>query len=100
MTAQFLETYNGSGTGAAPAKRRTDASEEYALLAAAKRGDSAAFEFLCKHSAKMVFRFWRQRSLAGQTDRGAFGSSARRSKVIRAERDSVTCQRYLCSAGP
>src|SRR6202040_925202 len=60
MTAQCSETYNGSGTGAAPAKRRTDASEESAFLAAAKRGDSAAFEFLCKHSAKMVFRVARR----------------------------------------
>src|ERR1700722_15093472 len=60
MTSQCSETCNGSGTGAAPAKRRTDASEEYAFLAAAKRGDSAAFEFLCKHSAKMVFRVARR----------------------------------------
>jgi RNA polymerase sigma-70 factor (ECF subfamily) len=59
MTAQCSETYNGGGTGA-PAKRRTDASEEYAFLAAAKRGDSAAFEFLCKQSAKMVFRVARR----------------------------------------
>jgi RNA polymerase sigma-70 factor, ECF subfamily len=60
MTAQCSETYNRSGTGAAPAKRRMDASEEYAFLAAAKRGDSAAFEFLCKQSAKMVFRVARR----------------------------------------
>ena len=60
MTAQCSETYTGSGTGAAPAKRRPYASEEYASLAAAKRGDSAAFEFLCKHSAKMVFRVARR----------------------------------------
>src|SRR3984885_3920561 len=60
MTSQCSETCNGSGTGAAPAKRRTDASEEYAFLAAAKRGDSAAFEFLCKHSAKMVFNVARR----------------------------------------
>jgi RNA polymerase sigma-70 factor (ECF subfamily) len=60
MTAQYSETYNGNETGAAPAKRRTDASEECAFLAAAKRGDSAAFEFLCKQSAKMVFRVARR----------------------------------------
>jgi RNA polymerase sigma-70 factor (ECF subfamily) len=60
MTAQCSETYNGNETGAAPAKRRTDASEECAFLAAAKRGDSAAFEFLCKQSAKMVFRVARR----------------------------------------
>jgi RNA polymerase sigma-70 factor, ECF subfamily len=60
MTAQCSETYNGSGTGAAPAERRTNASEEYAFLAAAKRGDSTAFEFLCKQSAKMGFRVARR----------------------------------------
>jgi RNA polymerase sigma-70 factor (ECF subfamily) len=60
MTAQCSETYNGSGTGAAPAKLRTDASEECAFLAAAKRGDATAFEFLCKQSAKMVFRVARR----------------------------------------
>jgi RNA polymerase sigma-70 factor (ECF subfamily) len=59
MTAQCLETYNGSATGA-PAKRRTDASEESAVLVAAKNGDSAAFESLCKQSAKMVFRVARR----------------------------------------
>jgi RNA polymerase sigma-70 factor (ECF subfamily) len=60
MTAQYSETYNGNETGAAPAKRRTDARDEYEFLAAAKRGDSAAFEFLCKQSAKMVFRVARR----------------------------------------
>jgi len=60
MTAQCSETYNGSGTDAVPAKRRADASEEYVFIAAAKRGDSAAFESLCKHSAKMVFRVARR----------------------------------------
>ena len=60
MTTQCSETYNGRGTGPAPAKWRMDASEEYAFLAAAKRGDSAAFEFLCKQSAKMVFRVARR----------------------------------------
>jgi RNA polymerase sigma-70 factor, ECF subfamily len=60
MTAQCSETYHASGTSAAPAKRPTDSSEEYAFLAAAKRGDSAAFELLCKQSAKMVFRVARR----------------------------------------
>jgi RNA polymerase sigma-70 factor, ECF subfamily len=59
MTTQCLETYNGSGTGA-PAKRRTDVRDEYASIAAAKGGDSAAFEFLCKQSANMVFRVARR----------------------------------------
>src|SRR6202030_2916167 len=59
MYEQFLETYNESGTGT-PAKWRTDVSDEYAFLAAAKRGDSAAFEFLCKQSASMVFRVARR----------------------------------------
>jgi RNA polymerase sigma-70 factor (ECF subfamily) len=59
MYEQFLETYNESGTGT-PAKRRTDVRDEYAFLAAAKRGDSAAFEFLCKQSASMVFRVARR----------------------------------------
>src|SRR5882724_6067688 len=59
MSAQSLESYNREGTGGA-AWRRTFAREEYALLAAAKRGDSAAFEILCKQSANTVFRVARQ----------------------------------------
>jgi RNA polymerase sigma-70 factor (ECF subfamily) len=59
MTAQSLENYNSKGTGG-PARRRTFASEEYAFLAAAKRGDSTAFEILCKQSANTVFRVARQ----------------------------------------
>ena len=59
MYEQFLETYNESGTGT-PAKRRADPRDEYGFLAAAKRGDSAAFEFLCKQSAKMIFRVARR----------------------------------------
>jgi len=59
MTAQSLENYNSKGTGE-PARRRTFAREEYAFLAAAKRGDSAAFEILCKQSANTVFRVARQ----------------------------------------
>jgi RNA polymerase sigma-70 factor, ECF subfamily len=54
MSTQYLETYNGNETGA-PARRRIDAREECALLRAAKTGDSAAFEILCKQSANTVF---------------------------------------------
>ena len=59
MYEQFLETYNESGTGT-PARQRTDARDECAFLIAAKSGDSAAFEFLCKQSANMVFRVARR----------------------------------------
>jgi RNA polymerase sigma-70 factor (ECF subfamily) len=59
MSAQSLENYNKEGTGGS-ARRRTFAREEYAFLAAAKRGDSAAFEILCKQSANTVFRVARQ----------------------------------------
>ncbi len=59
MSAQSLENYNREGTGGS-ARRRTFAREEYAILAAAKRGDSAAFEILCKQSANRVFRVARQ----------------------------------------
>jgi len=59
MSTQYLATYNLSGAGA-PAKRRMDARDEYALLAAAKRGDSAAFEILCKQSANTVFHLARR----------------------------------------
>src|ERR1700676_2400031 len=59
MSAQSLENYSSKGTGR-PARRSTIAREEYALLAAAKRGDSAAFEILCKQSANTVFRVARQ----------------------------------------
>jgi RNA polymerase sigma-70 factor (ECF subfamily) len=54
MLVQSLENYNRKETGG-PTRRRTIAREEYAFLAAAKRGDSAAFEFLCKQSASTVF---------------------------------------------
>jgi RNA polymerase sigma-70 factor (ECF subfamily) len=57
MSTQYLATYNLSG---APAKRRMDARDEYALLLAAKTGDSAAFEFLCKQSANTVFHLARR----------------------------------------
>jgi RNA polymerase sigma factor (sigma-70 family) len=55
MLVQSLENYNRKEAGG-PTRRRTIAREEYAFLAAAKRGDSAAFEFLCKQSASTVFR--------------------------------------------
>src|SRR3981189_562306 len=55
LPAQCLENYDRKGTGES-ARRRTIATEEYALLAAAKRGDSAAFEILYKLSADTVFR--------------------------------------------
>jgi RNA polymerase sigma-70 factor (ECF subfamily) len=54
MSTQSLENYNRKRTGG-PARRRTFVREEYAFLAAAKRGDSAAFEILCKQSASTVF---------------------------------------------
>jgi len=59
MTAQCSETYNQSETGAPP-MRSTDARDEYAFLIAAKCGDSAAFDLLCKQSANMVFRVARR----------------------------------------
>jgi len=40
--------------------REEPTRDEYAFLAAAKSGDSAAFEFLCKQSANMVFRVARR----------------------------------------
>ena len=55
MSAQSLENYNKEGTGGS-ARRRTFAREEHAFLAAAQRGDSAAFEILWKQSANTVFR--------------------------------------------
>lgn len=59
MYEQYLETYNQGGTSTL-ARRRTDARDEHALLIAAKRGDSAAFEVLCKSSANMVLRVARR----------------------------------------
>ena len=59
MPTQCLENYDRKGTGGS-AKRRTTARDEYAFLGAAKRGDSAAFEILCKQSANTVFRVARQ----------------------------------------
>ena len=59
MTTQCTTTYNESQTGA-PSARSPDARDEYAFLVAAKSGDSAAFEFLCKQSANMAFRIARR----------------------------------------
>jgi RNA polymerase sigma-70 factor, ECF subfamily len=42
------------------ARRRAIARDEYAFLAAAKRGDSAPFETLCKQSEEMGFRVARR----------------------------------------
>lgn len=59
MSVQSLENYNRKQTGE-PATRRAIVREEYAFLAAAKRGDSGAFEILCKQSANTVFRVARR----------------------------------------
>ena len=59
MSAQNFEHGNKRGTGWA-AKRRTFARQEYEFLTAAKHGDSAAFETLCKRSANTVFRLVRR----------------------------------------
>src|SRR5260370_19407045 len=59
MLVQSLENYNRKETGG-PTRRRTIAREEDAFLIAAKRGDSAAFEFLCKQSASTVFHIGRR----------------------------------------
>jgi RNA polymerase sigma-70 factor, ECF subfamily len=59
MTAQYFSNYKRCQTDL-PAKRWMDAREEYALLVAARRGNSAAFEILCKQSANMVFRVARR----------------------------------------
>jgi len=59
MYAQDLKNRNKRGTGWA-GQQLTSAREEYAFLAAAKRGDSAAFETLCKQSANTVFHVARR----------------------------------------
>jgi RNA polymerase sigma-70 factor, ECF subfamily len=59
MSTQSLENRNRRGTGW-PARRRTIGREEYTFVAAAKRGDSAAFETLCKQSANTVFHVARR----------------------------------------
>lgn len=59
MPAQSLQNYNTKGTDR-PARRRTTAGDESAILATAKRGDSTAFEILCKQSANTVFHVARR----------------------------------------
>ena len=59
MFAQSLENDNTKETSG-PARRRATVRQEYAFLAAAKHGDSAAFEVLCKQSADTVFRVARR----------------------------------------
>jgi len=59
MSAQSLENYSREGTGWS-ARRRLSAREEYAFIVAAKRGDSGAFETLCKQSANTVFHVARR----------------------------------------
>jgi RNA polymerase sigma-70 factor, ECF subfamily len=59
MHAQNLKNRKRRGTGWA-SQRLTITREEYAFLAAAKRGDSAAFETLCKQSANTVFHVARR----------------------------------------
>jgi RNA polymerase sigma-70 factor, ECF subfamily len=59
MSAQSSQNYDRKGMGRS-AKRSTFARQEYQFLAAAKRGDSAAFETLCKRSANTVFHLARR----------------------------------------
>ena len=59
MSAQSLQNYNTKEIDR-PARRRTTARDESAVLAAAKRGDSAAFEILCKQSANTLFHVVRR----------------------------------------
>src|SRR6202051_2461553 len=59
MSTPYLATSNRSGAGVL-VNRRADARDEYALLLAAKTGDSAAFEILCKQSANTVFHLARR----------------------------------------
>jgi RNA polymerase sigma-70 factor (ECF subfamily) len=59
MPAQGLQNYTRRGTGE-PVSRRAFAREEYELVAAANRGDSAAFEALCKQAASSVFNVARR----------------------------------------
>ncbi len=57
MSEQSLENYNATETGRT---QRAIAREEDASLVAAKRGDSTAFEVLCKQSASTVFHIARR----------------------------------------
>jgi RNA polymerase sigma-70 factor, ECF subfamily len=55
MSEQGLENYTEAGRA-----QRKIASEEYGFLVAAKHGDLAAFETLCKKSASVVFHVARR----------------------------------------
>jgi len=57
MSEQSLQNYHTTETGGT---QSTIAREEDAFLVAAKRGDSAAFEILCKQSASTVFHIARR----------------------------------------
>src|SRR5258705_10251336 len=57
MTEQSLGNYSITETDRT---RRAIARGEHEVLVAAKRGDSAAFEILCKQSANTVFRIARR----------------------------------------
>jgi RNA polymerase sigma-70 factor, ECF subfamily len=57
MSEQSFENYNATETGRT---QRALVSEEDAFLVAAKRGDSTAFEVLCKQSASTVFHIARR----------------------------------------
>ncbi len=59
MSTQSLQNYNRKRTGGSP-RQRMIAREECAFLVAAKRGDSAAFEMLCKQSANTIFHVARR----------------------------------------
>jgi RNA polymerase sigma-70 factor, ECF subfamily len=57
MSEQSLQNYNATETGGT---QSTIAGEEDAFLVAAKRGDSTAFEILCKQCASTVFHIARR----------------------------------------
>jgi RNA polymerase sigma-70 factor (ECF subfamily) len=57
MSEQDLQNYKVTETGRT---ERTIATEEDGILIAAKRGDSAAFEMLCKRSASTVLHIARR----------------------------------------
>ena len=54
MPEQVLRNYKTKGT-AMRTERRNIARDDFAVLAAAKRGDSAAFAVLCEQSASTIF---------------------------------------------
>ena len=62
MSEQDFENYTEAGR-----TQRRIANEEYGFLVAAKHGDSAAFETLCKRSASIVFHVAR-RMMASKED--------------------------------